>query len=63
MSSLVPKVTRELKIMRRTLRDVFGLEQLRPGQAEVIRSVLEGVNTRPLIFAREAYLCRMEGII
>lgn len=45
MSSLVPKVTRELKIMRRTLRDVFGLEQLRPGQAEVIRSVLEGVNT------------------
>ncbi|HYG10387.1 MAG TPA: ATP-dependent DNA helicase RecQ [Pyrinomonadaceae bacterium] len=45
MSSLVPKVTRELKMMRRTLRDVFGLEQLRPGQAEVIRSVLEGVNT------------------
>jgi ATP-dependent DNA helicase RecQ len=45
MSSLVPKVTRELKTMRRTLRDVFGLEQLRPGQAEVIRSVLEGVNT------------------
>jgi ATP-dependent DNA helicase RecQ len=32
-------------MMRRTLRDVFGLEQLRPGQAEVIRSVLEGVNT------------------
>lgn len=45
MSTLVPRVTRELKIMRRTLRDVFGLEQLRPGQAEVIRSVLEGVNT------------------
>ncbi len=45
MSSLVPKVTRELKMMRRTLRDVFGLEQLRHGQAEVIRSVLEGVNT------------------
>jgi ATP-dependent DNA helicase RecQ len=45
MSSLVPKVTRELKMMRRTLRDVFGLEQLRPGQAEVIRSVLEGINT------------------
>jgi|GEM_PF-3079848 len=32
-------------MMRRTLRDVFGLEQLRAGQAEVIRSVLEGVNT------------------
>jgi ATP-dependent DNA helicase RecQ len=32
-------------MMRRTLRDVFGLEQLRHGQAEVIRSVLEGVNT------------------
>ncbi len=27
------------------MRDVFGLEQLRHGQAEVIRSVLEGVNT------------------
>src|SRR5688500_115843 len=45
MSSLVPQVTRELKMMTRTMRDVFGLEQLRPGQAEVIRSVLEGVNT------------------
>lgn len=45
MSSLVPKVPRELKMMRRTLRDVFGLEQLRSGQAEVIRSILEGVNT------------------
>jgi ATP-dependent DNA helicase RecQ len=31
--------------MKRTLRDVFGLDQLRPGQAEVIRSVLEGKNT------------------
>jgi ATP-dependent DNA helicase RecQ len=31
--------------MKRTLRDVFGLEKLRPGQAEVIRSVLEGKNT------------------
>jgi ATP-dependent DNA helicase RecQ len=31
--------------MKRTLRDVFGLDQLRPGQAEVIRSVLEGRNT------------------
>jgi ATP-dependent DNA helicase RecQ len=27
------------------MRNVFGLEQLRPGQAEVIRSVLEGRNT------------------
>jgi ATP-dependent DNA helicase RecQ len=31
--------------MKRTLRDIFGLDQLRPGQAEVIRSVLEGKNT------------------
>lgn len=45
MSALVPKVTRELTKMKRTLRDIFGLDQLRPGQAEVIRSVLEGKNT------------------
>src|SRR5678816_2718307 len=45
MSALVPKVTRELTRMKRTLQDVFGLETLRPGQAEVIRSVLEGKNT------------------
>jgi len=31
--------------MRRTLRETFGLAKLRPGQAEVIRSVLEGNNT------------------
>jgi len=31
--------------MRRTLRETFGLDKLRPGQAEVIRSVLEGNNT------------------
>ena len=45
MSPLVPKVTRELTKMRRTLRETFGLDKLRPGQAEVIRSVLEGNNT------------------
>src|SRR5690242_7449838 len=45
MSALVPKVTRELTKMKRTLRDVFNLDKLRPGQAEVIRSVLEGENT------------------
>jgi ATP-dependent DNA helicase RecQ len=45
MSALVPKVTRELTRMRRTLRETFGLDKLRPGQAEVIRSVLEGYNT------------------
>jgi ATP-dependent DNA helicase RecQ len=45
MSALVPKVTRELTKMRRTLRDTFGLAKLRPGQAEVIRSVLEGNHT------------------
>jgi ATP-dependent DNA helicase RecQ len=37
--------TGELKRMRRTMREVFGLEQLRPGQAEVIRSVIEGQDT------------------
>jgi ATP-dependent DNA helicase RecQ len=45
MSALVPKVTRELTKMRRTLRETFGLDKLRRGQAEVIRSVLEGNNT------------------
>jgi ATP-dependent DNA helicase RecQ len=45
MSALVPKVTRELTRMGRTLRQTFGLDKLRPGQAEVIRSVLEGNNT------------------
>ena len=45
MSALVPKVTRELTRMRRTLRETFGLDKLRQGQAEVIRSVLEGNNT------------------
>lgn len=45
MSALVPKVTRELTRMRRTLRDTFGLDKLRRGQAEVIRSVLEGHHT------------------
>ena len=45
MSALVPKVTRELTRMRRTLRETFGLDKLRHGQAEVIRSVLEGKNT------------------
>ena len=45
MSALVPKVTRELTRMRRTLRETFGLDKLRHGQAEVIRSVLEGNHT------------------
>ena len=45
MSALVPKVTRELTKMKRTLRDVFNLDKLRPGQAEVMRAVLEGENT------------------
>jgi len=45
MSALVPKITHELTKMKRTLRDVFGLDKLRPGQSEVIRSVLEGKNT------------------
>lgn len=45
MSALVPRVTRELTKMKRTLRKVFNLDKLRPGQAEVIRSILEGDNT------------------
>jgi ATP-dependent DNA helicase RecQ len=45
MSALVPKVTRELTRMKRTLRETFGLDKLRPGQVEVMRSVLEGNNT------------------
>ena len=45
MSALVPGVTRELTKMKRTMRNVFGLDKFRPGQADVIRSVLEGRNT------------------
>jgi ATP-dependent DNA helicase RecQ len=37
--------TGELKLMRRTMREIFGLEQMRPGQAEVIRSIIEGRDT------------------
>ncbi|HYP53754.1 MAG TPA: ATP-dependent DNA helicase RecQ, partial [Pyrinomonadaceae bacterium] len=37
--------TGELRRMRRTMREVFGLERLRPGQAEVIRSVIGGNDT------------------
>jgi len=35
--------------MRRTLRDRFGLRSFRPGQAEVIRNVLEGIDTLALM--------------
>ena len=45
MNALVPKVTRELNKMKPTMHDVLGLDKLRPGQAEVIGSVLEGRNT------------------
>ncbi|HEX8145961.1 MAG TPA: DEAD/DEAH box helicase [Pyrinomonadaceae bacterium] len=37
--------TGELKKTRRTMREVFGLERMRPGQAEVIRSVIPGHDT------------------
>jgi len=37
--------SRKLLEIRRTMRDVFGIERLRPGQDEVIRSVMEGRNT------------------
>jgi ATP-dependent DNA helicase RecQ len=38
-------VTRELPKVRRVMRKVFGIARLRPGQEEVIRSVLEGRDT------------------
>ncbi len=38
-------VTQELPKLRRTMREVFGHRQLRPGQEEVIRSVLSGQDT------------------
>ncbi|HEY2020208.1 RecQ family ATP-dependent DNA helicase [Paraburkholderia sp.] len=37
--------TTRLNAMRKTLRDVFGITRLRPGQHEIIRSVLEGRDT------------------
>ncbi|MDT5156924.1 MAG: ATP-dependent helicase RecQ [Acidobacteriota bacterium] len=37
--------TGELKLMQRTMREIFGLEQMRPGQAEVIRSIINGQDT------------------
>ena len=36
---------RRLTAIERTMRDTFGFEALRPGQAEVIRSVLDGHDT------------------
>ena len=36
---------RRLTAIERTMRETFGLEALRPGQAEVIRSVLDGKDT------------------
>ncbi len=38
-------VTRELPKLRRVMREVFGHRRLRPGQEEVIRSVLSGRDT------------------
>jgi hypothetical protein len=32
--------------MKRTMREVFGLDKLRPGQVQLIRSVLEGIKSR-----------------
>ncbi|MFP4895290.1 hypothetical protein [Paraburkholderia sp. EG304] len=34
-----------LNAMRRTLREVFGISRLRPGQREIVRSVLEQRDT------------------
>lgn len=31
--------------IRRTMRDVFGIEQFRPGQEEVVRSIIDGHDT------------------
>src|ERR1044071_5130013 len=38
-------VTQELTKMRRTMRDVFGIRRLRPGQEDVMRSIVAGRNT------------------
>ncbi|HWS54688.1 MAG TPA: ATP-dependent DNA helicase RecQ [Pyrinomonadaceae bacterium] len=38
-------VTKELPKLRRVMREVFGFRSLRPGQEEVIRSVLSGRDT------------------
>ncbi|HEY0080642.1 MAG TPA: ATP-dependent DNA helicase RecQ [Pyrinomonadaceae bacterium] len=37
--------TKKVAAIRRTMRDVFGIRRLRPGQEEVIRSVIEGRDT------------------
>src|SRR5918998_5944262 len=36
---------RKIPELQRSLRTTFGLEQLRPGQADVIRGVLQGQDT------------------
>jgi ATP-dependent DNA helicase RecQ len=38
-------VTQELKKMSRTMREYFGIQNLREGQEEVIRSIISGQNT------------------
>jgi ATP-dependent DNA helicase RecQ len=38
-------VTKELPKVRRVMRETFGIARMRPGQEEVIRSVLEGRDT------------------
>ncbi|HEV7893653.1 MAG TPA: RecQ family ATP-dependent DNA helicase [Pyrinomonadaceae bacterium] len=38
-------VTQELTKMRRTMRDVFGISRLRPGQEDVMRSIVAGRDT------------------
>ncbi|HYF39672.1 MAG TPA: ATP-dependent DNA helicase RecQ [Gemmatimonadales bacterium] len=38
-------VSRKIPELQRSLRSTFGLEQLRPGQADVIRGVLQGHDT------------------
>ena len=47
MVALSPAVARTTNMapLRRTLKRVFGLDDFRPGQEEVIRSAMEGRNT------------------
>src|SRR5919107_569550 len=40
-----PPARKKIPELQRSLRTTFGLEQLRPGQAEVIRGVLQGRDT------------------
>ncbi|WP_429345925.1 hypothetical protein [Paraburkholderia sp. Clong3] len=41
-TSIPRDTSASLNAMRRTLREVFGISRLRPGQRDIIRSVIAG---------------------